>query len=61
MAKAKKEVQEPTNEVAAPKVIVEDNITKHEVIKNGYGKVKGDILKLGSEGVKFYRKQQIIK
>lgn len=58
MAK-KKEVQEPTNEVAAP--IVEDNTTKHNVIKNGYGKVKGDVLKLGENGVKFYRKQQIIK
>lgn len=60
MAK-KKEVQEPTNEVAAPEVIVEDNTTKHKVIKDGYGKVKGDVLKLGENGVNFYRKQQIIK
>lgn len=60
MAK-KKEVQESTKEVAAPNVIVQDNTTKHKVIKDGYGKVKGDVLKLGPDGVNFYRKQQIIK
>lgn len=56
MAK-KKEVQEPTKEVAAPKITT----TNHKVIKDGYGKIVGQTLELGENGVKFYRKQQIIK
>lgn len=55
MAK-KKPLQKPTIEVAAPEI----KTTTHKVIRAGFGLKVGQTIRLETNGVKFYKQQQII-